>query len=30
MATPLFTNGDASDPGYRNIRDGKDPRLEVR
>jgi hypothetical protein len=28
MATPLFTDGDASDPGYRNIRDGKDPRLK--
>jgi hypothetical protein len=29
MASPLFTNDEASDPGYRNIRDGKDPRLKL-
>ena len=29
MATPLFTSDEASDPGYRNIRDGKDPRMKL-
>ena len=29
MGTPLFTSDEASDPGYRNIRDGKDPRLKL-
>ena len=29
MATRLFTNDEASDPGYRNIRDGKDARLKL-
>jgi hypothetical protein len=28
MATRLFTNDGASDPGYRHIRDGKDARLK--
>src|SRR6266404_1648157 len=29
MATPLFTNKEASDPGYRNIRDSTDPRMKL-
>ena len=29
MATPLFTSDETPDPGYRNIRDGKDPRLKL-
>jgi len=29
MATPLFTNNDASDPGYRAVRDGSDARLKL-
>ena len=29
MTTPLFTNDEASDPGYRAIRDGADPRLKL-
>jgi enoyl-[acyl-carrier protein] reductase I len=29
MPTRLFTNDEASDPGYRNIRDGSDPRLKL-
>lgn len=29
MAIRLFTNEEASDPGYRNIRDGADPRLKL-
>jgi hypothetical protein len=29
MATRLFTNEEASDPGYRNIRDSDDPRLKL-
>ena len=29
MAIPLFTNEEASDPGYCSIRDGTDPRLKL-
>jgi len=29
MASPLFTADEASDPGYRSIRDGTDPRLRL-
>jgi hypothetical protein len=29
MAIPLFTNEEASDPGYCSIRDGRDPRLKL-
>ena len=29
MVTRLFTNDEASDPGYRNIREGKDVRLKL-
>jgi hypothetical protein len=29
VASVLFTEGDAPDPGYRNIRDGTDPRLKL-
>ena len=29
MATPLFMDGDTSNPAYRNIRDAKDGRLRT-